>query len=360
MKMVKFFVCTTLMVAVPIIATAQKAIEEAFHDIEERNGIKVSVSNSHNTSNGIHSRTKILELLVGKDYFDVFDEIKSAFQCESEKAYFEWSSFDPISENNTRSGFRIQRGIGDDIIVGREKKSSFVIMSFEDTDNNSCRTVYAAEWWETDDPRIRQGRLICSYGEKPKSQTTVSRSYSFRIPKGMDIDSLLPNYGMITDSLLVKGWPFSKHQVDSLMENFPESFGDFNLNGHLNGDVSGSFPDDSFFFGKKYSDVTVEDNINGWVVNAQKRINKLSPSDWLRLFGLLTEKISSVKGDDSRELIVTAGVVLDLCKNVPAKLDFEERELCVRRLRKIAKKIEQNHEYVFDILMLASEKLEEG
>ena len=62
MKMVKFFVCTTLMVAVPIIATAQKAIEEAFHDIEERNGIKVSVSNSHNTSNGIHSRTKILEL----------------------------------------------------------------------------------------------------------------------------------------------------------------------------------------------------------------------------------------------------------------------------------------------------------
>lgn len=355
MKKLKLFICAALMAVVPSAVMAQDAIEKIFQEIEKgKTGDKYSVSDSRNTSNGVETKTTMLDIQAD-DYSDLFDRIKDAFQSEREKAFFEWSSYAPISKNNTRPRFRIQRGVGDDIIVGQEKNSSMVIMSFEDPDNSDCRTVYAAEWWTTDDPSVRQGRFVRSYGPKPKQQTTVSRSYSFHIPEGMNADSLMATYRLIPDSLMAQ----AMGQIDSLKTDFQKEYWDEsgNFKGQLNGNAFSGFPDDSFFFGKKFSNVPAEDDINSWVINAQKRMTKLSPSDWLRLFGLLTEKISYVKDDDPRELIVTAGVVLDLCKNAPSKLDEDERVLCVKRLQSIAKPMEKKNEYVFDILMLAAQKI---
>lgn len=82
----------------------------------------------------------------------------------------------------------------------------------------------------------------------------------------------------------------------------------------------------------------------------------MAESEWLRLFGLLTEQIANYTDKDNRDLNVAAGLALDLCKNVPSKRDLEERNLCVVRLQKIHSSIK--HDYVRDILSLSIQKLE--
>ncbi len=363
------FICTALMLLLPLAAFAQKSIEEAFGRIQKTNGIKSSVTNFHNETNGIHARTTIIDILVGKPNFKLFDDLRDAFQSESSKAYMDWSFYEPIAENNTRKLFRITRAMGnDDILVGNEKKSSFVVMMFQDPENKECRTVYSAEWWDTADQNIRQGRLVCSYGEKPKAQTKMTRTYRFNIPEGMNADSimasyrLLPDsimasYRLLPDSLMAKGWKYSPQQIDSLMGGKSRPFGNFRRYGDsFNGDVFGTFPDDSFFFYGNDRDMALTGNINGWVSNAVSKIGKLSPSDWLRLFGLLTEKMDKLR-NNPEELIVSAGLVLDLCKNVPKKLEEDEREICANRLTMIARSLQNTNEYVHALLLLAASKV---
>ncbi len=72
----------------------------------------------------------------------------------------------------------------------------------------------------------------------------------------------------------------------------------------------------------------------------------------------MTEHICELSDDKGRDLIVASSMVLDLCKNVPSKLDEGERWLCVKRLSSIAKSLETKNEYVHDILSLCAEKLD--
>ena len=363
------FICTALMLLLPLTVFAQKSIDEAFERIQKTNGIKSSVTNFHNETNGIHARTTIIDILVDKQNFKLFDDLRDAFQSESSKAYMDWSFYEPIAENNTRKLFRINQAMGsDDILVGNEKKSSFVVMMFQDPENKECRTVYSAEWWETEDPDIQQGRLVCSYGEKPKAQTKVTRTYRFNIPEGMNADSIMASYRsfpdsimasyrLLPDSLMAKGWKYSPQQIDSLMGGKSRPFGNFRrYEDSFNGDVFGTFPDDSFFFHGNDRDMALTGNINGWVSNAVSKIGKLSPSDWLRLFGLLTEKMDKLR-NNPEELIVSAGLVLDLCKNVPKKLEEDEREICANRLTMLARSLQKTNEYVHALLLLAANKV---
>lgn len=359
MKTIRKVICTTCMLALTLTAFAQQIIEDAFERIGKMTGIKASVSNFQNDTNEIPVSTTVTDILVDRQNFTIFDNLRDAFKKERGKAYMEWSCYEPIKENLPRRPFRILRGMGDDIIVGQEKNSSFTIMLFEDPENKECRTVYSAEWWDTEDPDIRQGRLVRSYGKKPNAQTNMTRTYRFSIPEGMSIDSLMARNGILSDSLMTKEWTFSMPQIDSITVGNTKPFGNFrHYHGLFNGDSFGSFPDDSFFFGGNNRDVLGGGDINRWENKAVSNIGKLNPSDWLRLFGLLTEKIDKVKNEDSRELIVSAGLVLDLCKNVPKKLDEDERLICSKRLMKIARSIEKTNEYVYDILVLAANKVD--
>ena len=56
------------------------------------------------------------------------------------------------------------------------------------------------------------------------------------------------------------------------------------------------------------------------------------------------------------DLVVAAGVMLDLCKHAD-KLDEDEREVSAKRLRQVANSLTGN-QYVHDLLMLGVKKLE--
>ena len=137
--------------------------------------------------------------------------------------------------------------------------------------------------------------------------------------------------------------------------------------GHLKpiGDDDGNI-DMSQFYGKMNSlgadsgkgNVLSDQDYKEWVLNATQRMSKLNPSEWLRLFGLMTEQLIDNQGDN-KQLIVSASLVLDLCKNIPSKLDEDERGICARRLGKIIRSMREDkkNEYVTSLLLLAADKL---
>ena len=220
-------------------------------------------------------------------------------------------------------------------------------MCFEDAKRKDCRTVFSAEWWKAEDPNYKRGRLVYSYGKKPEAQTAPSSAihYEGRLIPHVDADSILRKYSATMKYYDDKG--NLKVISDSIKELLPRT--------NMAEGVFSTFPNDSYFFGSD-ADVPLNGSGKDWTQKAIKRMGKLNASEWLRLFGLLTEQIANYTDKDNRDLIVAAGLVLDLCKNVPSKLDFEERELCVVRLQKIHSSIK--HDYVRDILSLSIQKLE--
>ena len=64
-----------------------------------------------------------------------------------------------------------------------------------------------------------------------------------------------------------------------------------------------------------------------------------------------------------RRIAVCRFIVLrlqpDLCKNIPSKLDEDERGICARRLGKIIRSMREDkkNEYVTSLLLLAADKL---
>ena len=57
-----------------------------------------------------------------------------------------------------------------------------------------------------------------------------------------------------------------------------------------------------------------------------------------------------------QDLVVTAGIILDLCKNAN-QLDADEREVSARRLVDVADHHFDQNEYIYDLLMLGAKKL---
>ena len=358
---------------------AQNEITELFNQIAAE-GFKSSVMEFRNEKNGIKAETKIFDLIVEQQQWGFFDQIKDAFEKEKNGCYFDWYSYEPIAENKNRVVWGIQSGLGNDILVGNEKNSSFAIMGFNDPANSRCRTVCAAEWWESINPNCRQARLIYSYGEKPKQQLRTERTVRHSLPNGVNADSLMNRYRTEIDSLInVKGklsWEsmdsimnkYGAYTIEKIREGDDDGFVDMDRYfGHLKpiGDDSGNI-DMSQFYGKMNSlgadsgkgNVLSDQDYKEWVLNATQRMSKLNPSEWLRLFGLMTEQLIDNQGDN-KQLIVSASLVLDLCKNIPSKLDEDERGICARRLGKIIRSMREDkkNEYVTSLLLLAADKL---
>ena len=336
-----------MLLALPLVSWGQERISEVFEQIRKADGYRKSETNIHSEKDSVQEETKIVDFLLDQGLWGLFDRIREAFEKDSGKSYFEWSCYDPMSSTNTRAIWRIQRGLGDDVIVGEEKNSSFVIMCFEDAKRKDCRTVFSAEWWKAEDPNYKRGRLVYSYGKKPEVQTAPNSAihYEGRLIPHVDADSILRKYSARVKYFDDKG--NLKVISDSIRELLPRT--------NMAEGVFSPFSDDSYFFGSD-ADVPLNGSGKDWTQKAIKRMGKLNASEWLRLFGLLTEQIANYTDKDNRDLIVAAGLVLDLCKNVPSKLYFEERELCVVRLQKIHSSIK--HDYVRDILSLSIQKLE--
>ena len=100
-------------------------------------------------------------------------------------------------------------------------------------------------------------------------------------------------------------------------------------------------------------------DIDTWMNQAMNNVKHLSNSDWHRFFGLLTEKmIKRANKESTEDMVVAAGIILDLCKNAD-QLDADEREISARRLQEVADHYftSDKDQYVNDLLLLAAKKL---
>jgi hypothetical protein len=90
----------------------------------------------------------------------------------------------------------------------------------------------------------------------------------------------------------------------------------------------------------------------------QRGVSHLSNADWHRFFGLLTQQMMDKVNKKSKEdLVVAAGIILDLCKN--ASLDDDERKMVVNRLNQMTGYFDSvEDEYIYDMLTLAAKKVE--
>lgn len=328
-----------VLLALPVGAQAQEHLQKLFEKIANTKGIEVSTSQNivrddedGNRINDLMEATTIYDIRVGRPNFDIFKELEKAFQTGNTMPTTIYTCFNPM-EGSLRQLWNIQTKKGDDIRIGQHEGSSYALVVYSDENNSRFRTVYAAEWWDTDDPNIRQGRLVRSYGEKP--QTTrihvLHDSSSFG-----DIDSLL------TDLPMRERFDFSGKNIEDIMNQARQLKQNFRWR-------ADTVPADIPFSG----------SVESWMSKALNNIKHLSNSDWHRFFGLLTQKmIDRSNKERIEDLVVAAGIILDLCKNV-GQLDADEREISARRLEDVSEHYftGDKTQYIYDLLMLAAKKL---
>lgn len=198
------------------------AISAAFETILNTKGVAHSTTQNvyRNSSSGAtEEKTTIHYITVGRANFKLLDGLKSAFAAEDGNAVNYYTSMGGQDEAY-RQTCVVKMKNGGNILIGQKSGSSYAIATFDDPVREGYRTVYAAEWWDTDDKDLRKGVLLCSYGEKPAMvgfQATANYSGS-RVdyttdPKGwmrqvmtnvegLNSSDWLRFFGMLTQGLL--------------------------------------------------------------------------------------------------------------------------------------------------------------
>ena len=345
-----------LLVIVPT-ASAQKKIKEAFADIEKYDG--VTKTGEQNTSRcidtlGITCESSIVTILVKKDYYGaVFDKLNKAFESESKNATMtdietagERPDFDPIAAQmlGQRKQWSVWREEAEPVLIGGMGNSTYVIANFDDKKHPGYRTCCAAEWCKTAYPDVYKAQLVYVYGRKPNDRPAVRYYGSVTWPgKGNDI----PGEAVPMPNGLKKR--LEELRVDTiLIDSLPDNFFDQAFSRELTKSMSPS-------------DIPYSGDMDSWMNQAMNNIKHLSSSDWHRFFGLLTQKMMDRGNKESAEdLVVAAGIVLDLCKNAD-QLDKDEREISARRLEDMAQHSfdSDKTQYIYDLLMLGAKKLKE-
>lgn len=307
-------------------ASAQTKIKEAFEHISKIPGLAQmgDQKSSVTDSSGISCESRVLILKVGRDNFPaVFDKLKTVFDDESGKATWYYTHTHNADSTATyRQQWSVWRDGTTPVLVGAIKNSSFLIANFNDTQRPGYRTCYAAEWSDTNDPDTRQAQLTYVYGHKPEAK---------------DNGLLTQYFGKATWPKELKDLPPSMSMDD--MKQWAE-------------EVRATF-------GSKPKDIPFKDgDTQTWMKEAMKNVKHLSASDWHRFFGILTQQmINHAQRESAEDLVVAAGLVLDLCKNAD-QLDDDERKLSANRLTEVAKNFTASHQqYIHDLLMLAAKKL---
>ena len=347
MKTKSIIIAVLALLVIAPAAQAQEQIKELFEKIKSRSDIGHSGEEKtlSTDSFGINVKSHIVYIEVGEPNFHLFDKLQKAFDDGSNNASWTYSHIGD-KNNSPRRQFSIWREDADPIIVGNITNSSYLIANFEDKEYPNYRTCYAAEWNQSNSPLERSVKLVYVYGRKPQNDASIDYNADA---------TWLPDLKNVNGQALrnVKGrvsiqWP------DDLKKRLQESK---NLSDSLFNEHWELLEPFTFQNGKP-QDIPYT-NQETWMNEAMKRVKHLSNSDWHRFFGLLTQEMIDQSNKKSTEdLVVGAGIVLDLCKNAD-QLDADERELSARRLEDVAEHyfVNDKHQYIYDLLMLGAKKL---
>jgi len=318
-------------------APAQEKIKEAFERVEKYNGVTLSgeQKSSITDSTGITSESRIINLNVRVDDFPaLIKNLQEAFDSEKGKAEMSYTHTRKVDGNAedivSRQQWSVWREGANPVLVGAIKNSCYMMANFNDKSHPGYRTCYAAEWSDSDAPSMRWARLTYVYGHKPESLADKSPIHYYGSVKWPDnlLDNLpdMSRYSLLNDSLVRQ----RLQQMESYMHE------------------------------GKPKDIPFKDgHTKEWMNQAMNNVKHLSASDWHRFFGILTQTMMERADKESAEdLVVAAGLVLDLCKNA-SHLDAEERRVSANRLTDVAEHYFDSDKtrYVYDLLMLGVRNL---
>ena len=345
MKRNIIIVAIAMMAVVPT-ASAQEEIKKAFKEVTDELAGVTKVG-EHNTAkvdaNGIAIESKVVTIKVERKYqHSVAETLRDAFRKEATKTslYEEETGnekgeidADLVHDLGMRRTWSIWRDEDDAVLIGSLKNSTYFIANFNDKKHKGYRTCYAAEWSNADDPEVYTVRLVYVYGSQPKTAHGIaSVDYPLNIigiasrpdVLGEDIE----DWSLNADSLLTRMLKNKKNI----------GFGSFTLNNSM--------------------DIPFDGNTETWMAHVMQRgVSNLSNRDWHRFFGLLTEKMMDPKYKGAKEdMVVSAGIILDLCKNAP--LDEDERPVAANRLMQVQEYFNNSKdEYIYSMLELARKKV---
>ena len=355
MKTRSIIIAAIAMMAIMPTASAQEEIKKAFQEVtDELYG--VTKVGEHNTAkvdaNGIAIESKVVTIKVERKYqHSVSETLRDAFRNEASKtSMFEEETGNEkleldsalVHDLGLRRMWSIWRDEDDAVLIGSMKNSTYYIANFNDKKHKGYRTCYAAEWSNADDPEVYTAKLVYVYGQQPKTAHGIASVEPLNIMGTASLRDRLP------DDLMdrLKG---QTKLPDSLFVRSLESL----FNRSSKNVAIGSFALDI------PSDIPFDGNTETWMAQVMQRgVSNLSNGDWHRFFGLLTQKMMDPKYKDAKEdMVVSAGIILDLCKNAP--LDDDERSVAANRLLQVSERFDSdNTRYIFDMLELARKKVE--
>lgn len=320
------------MMAIVPTASAQEQIKKAFLEVTDELAGVTKVG-EHNTAkvdaNGIAIESKVVTVKVERRYqHSVSETLRDAFRNEASKTSMfeeemgsEKLELDSalVHDLGLRRMWSIWRDEDDAVLIGSMKNSTYYIANFNDKKHKGYRTCYAVEWSNADDPEVYTAKLVYVYGQQPKTAHGIASVEPINIMGTALQPDVLGKE---------KKW----------VQQFEEAYG-----------IKNNEKDDIPFDGNKDS----------WMALAlQRGVSNLSNTDWHRFFGLLTQQMMDKGNKKSKEdLVVAAGIILDLCKNAP--LDNDERKVAANRLTQLTECFDDvEDEYIFDMLELARKKVE--
>ena len=349
MKTKSIIIAAIAMMAIVPTASAQEQIKKAFQEVTDELAGVTKVG-EHNTAkvdaNGIAIESKVITVKVERRYqHSVSETLMDAFRNEASKtSMFEEETGNEkleldsalVHDLGLRRMWSIWRDEDDAVLIGSMKNSTYYIANFNDKKHKGYRTCYAAEWSNADNPEVYTAKLVYVYGQQPKTSHGIASVEP-------------PNY------FATVKWP-DVLEEDILKHQLKDAFG----NKHQEEDI---LFDEQLkeAFGKKHQeeDIPFDGNMDTWMsLVMQRGVSHLSNADWHRFFGLLTQKMIDNASKESKEdLVVAAGIILDLCKN--ASLDDDERRVAANRLLQVSECFDDvENQYIYDMLELARKKVE--
>lgn len=328
MKAKSIIIAAIVLMAIVPTASAQEQIKKAFQEVTDELAGVTKVG-EHNTAkvdtNGIAIESKVITVKVERRYqHSVSETLRDAFRNEASKTSMfeeemggEKLELDSalVHDLGLRRMWSIWRDEDDAVLIGSMKNSTYYIANFNDKKHKGYRTCYAAEWSNADNPEVYTVKLVYVYGQQPKTAHSIASVGP-------------PNHFATVSMPDVLGEDIFKKQLEDA-------------------------------FGHQKEDIPFDGNKDSWMALAlQRGVSNLSNTDWHRFFGLLTQQMMDKVNKKSKEdLVVAAGIILDLCKNAP--LDDDERKMVVTRLNQMTGYFDSvEDEYIYDMLTLAAKKVE--
>lgn len=328
MKAKSIIIAAIVLMAIVPTASAQEQIKKAFQEVTDELAGVTKVG-EHNTAkvdaNGIAIESKVITVKVERRYqHSVSETLRDAFRNEASKtSMFEEETGNEkleldsalVHDLGLRRMWSIWRDEDDAVLIGSMKNSTYYIANFNDKKHKGYRTCYAAEWSNADNPEVYTVKLVYVYGQQPKTAHGIAT-----------VDPI--NIIGIASRSDVLGEDIFKKQLEDA-------------------------------FGHQETDIPFNGNTETWMSLAMQRgVSHLSNADWHRFFGLLTQQMMDKVNKKSKEdLVVAAGIILDLCKN--ASLDDDERKIVANRLYQVAECFDSDEDlYIHDMLTLAAKKVQ--